>query len=179
VVKITKNEHKVEEPVQDNQSLDTNNIDVCKAHDEKINELTNDLKRLQAEFENYKKRSDKEYSTNIKNANARLISSMLPVLDSFELALRDHHEDKPELAKYRKGLELIYSQLYSILEHQGLRIITTKDQKFDPFKHEVLMVKESDKEDDIILQELQKGYMLNDMILRHSKVMISKFVGGN
>ena len=168
VVKISKDkqEHKPEEQVQEQTKVEPK-VD-------KIHELTDTLQRLQAEFENYKKRSDKEAQANAKNANARLIGKLLPVLDSFDQALKIEHTD----AKYKKGMELIHSQLISTLESQGLKVINTKDQKFDPFKHEVLMVKETEDEDDKIIQELQKGYMLNDIILRHSKVMIAKNVGG-
>ncbi|MGV8150220.1 MAG: nucleotide exchange factor GrpE [Candidatus Woesearchaeota archaeon] len=141
---------------------------------QQLEELTNTLKRLQAEFENYKKRQEKENIQLIKNSNAILIKNILPVLDSFELALKENKTENPEIEKYRKGLEMIYTQLFSILKEQGLRIIETKDNKFDPYKHEVMLVKETDKEEDIILQEFQKGYMLNDIVLRHSKVMISK-----
>jgi molecular chaperone GrpE len=140
-----------------------------------LDELTDTLKRIQAEFENYKKRTEKENIFLIKNANAQLIKELLPVLDSFELAIKDSNNiDNPEIAKFKKGLELIYTQLYSILEDEGLRQIDTENKHFDPYKHEVLMVKECEKQDDMILQELQKGYMLNDIVLRHSKVMISK-----
>jgi molecular chaperone GrpE len=132
------------------------------------------LKRLQAEFENYKKRAEKENAAYIKSAHSSLVKELLPVLDSFELALKDSNCENPEISKYRKGLELIYSQLYSILEDYGLRAIDTKNQKFDPYKHEVLIVKESQEPDDTILQEFQKGYFLNENIIRHSKVMISR-----
>ena len=165
---------------------------------EQIDELTNTLKRIQAEFENYKKRVDKENQQLIKNSNANLIMQLLPVLDSFELAIKNSNGSTESIAlknsdnnsnniqniqytvehlvleKFRKGMELIYAQLFSILEDKGLRIIETKNKKFDPYKHEVLLVQESDKEEDMILREFQKGYMLNDIILRHSKVMISK-----
>jgi molecular chaperone GrpE len=144
--------------------------------DIQIDELTNTLKRLQAEFENYKKRADKENVNTIKNANSGLVAELLPVLDSFELALKNTQSETEEVAKYRKGIELIYTQLYSILQNQGLRIIDTKNQKFDPFKHEVLLVKECDEPEDKIIQEFQKGYFLNDNIIRHSKVMIAKHV---
>jgi molecular chaperone GrpE len=140
---------------------------------EQLAELTDTLKRIQAEFENYKKRVDKENSQLIKNSNANLIKQLLPVLDSFELAIKNSNGN-PEIDKFKKGLELIYTQLFSILADQGLRTIDTKDKKFDPYKHDVLLVKESDIDEDTILQEFQKGYMLNDIILRHSKVAISK-----
>jgi len=140
-----------------------------------IDELTDTLKRVQAEFENYKKRAEKENIQLIKNANANLIKDLLPVLDSFELAIKNSNNiNNPDVLKFKKGMELIYAQLFSILADQGLRIIDTENKHFDPYKHEVLMVKECEKEDDMILQEFQKGYMLNDFVLRHSKVMISK-----
>lgn len=141
-----------------------------------LDELTDTLKRLQAEFENYKKRVDKENCALIKNSNAVLIKKILPVLDSFELAIKNngHENPNPEIEKYKKGMEILFAQLFSTLKAEGLRLIDTKNQKFDPYKHEVLMVKECDKDDDLILEELQKGYMLNEYVLRHSKVMIAK-----
>lgn len=172
-IKNKKYDEKIEEIVQESEKQPEIIID---SKDAQIAELTNTLKRLQAEFENYKKRADKENVNTIKNANIGLIIELLPVLDSFELALKNPHCENEEVAKYRKGIELIYSQLHSILEDQGLRIIDTKNQKFDPFRHEVLMVKESDEPEDKILQEFQKGYFLNEIIIRHSKVMIAKHV---
>jgi molecular chaperone GrpE len=151
-----------------------NHANIKKSKDQEILEMTETLKRLQAEFENYKKRIDKENVVCIKNANASLILSLLPVLDSFELAIKDNNTNNPEISKFKKGLEMIYTQLYSILEDNGLRPIETKDQHFDPYKHEVLLIKETEKDDDIILQEFQKGYILNNTVLRYSKVMISK-----
>ena len=172
-IKNKKTDEKVEETTQEPETKPETNIE---SKDSQIAELTNTLKRLQAEFENYKKRADKENINTIKKANVGLITELLPVLDSFELALKDNNCGNGEITKYRKGMELIYTQLYSILEDQGLRAIDTRNQKFDPFKHEVLMVKESDEPEDKILQEFQKGYFLNENIIRHSKVMISKHV---
>ena len=154
------------------QTTDMNDYQDLK---KQFEELTDTLKRIQAEFENYKKRIEKENIDLIKNSNALLIKELLSVLDSFELAIKNNHDDNPEIAKYKKGMELIYAQLFSILEAQGLRPIDTKDKVFDPFKHEVLMVKDGEKDDEI-LQEFQKGYMLNDNVLRHSKVMITRKV---
>jgi molecular chaperone GrpE len=171
-IKDKKTEEKVE--IQQQEPIESKTEQKTDSKDSQIEELTDTLKRLQAEFENYKKRIEKESISNIKNANANLIKELLPVLDSFELALKENNHENTEVAKYRKGLELIYSQLYSLLEDYGLRIIDTKNQKFDPYKHEVLMIKESSEPDDKILQEFQKGYILNDIIIRHSKVMISK-----
>jgi len=173
-IKSDKNLKKIEEKVKENESNNGPEEVKADSRETEITELTDMLKRLQAEFENYKKRVEKENAGHIKNANASLVKELLPVLDSFELALKNDSCENPEVAKYRKGLELIYSQLYSILEDYGLRVIGTKNQKFDPYKHEVLMVKDSPEPEDTVLQEFQKGYMLNDNILRHSKVMISR-----
>jgi molecular chaperone GrpE len=138
-------------------------------HDKKVAELTDTLQRLQAEFENYKKYVEKSKAEFVKYAQANIIDKLLPILDSFELALKNT-KDKEKL---QKGVELIYTQLYSLLEKQGLKKIGSKG-KFNPHLHEVLLKEESDEEEDIILEELQKGYMLGDKVLRHSKVKVSK-----
>ncbi|MBW2974763.1 nucleotide exchange factor GrpE [Candidatus Woesearchaeota archaeon] len=137
--------------------------------DQKIAELTETLQRLQAEFENYKKYVEKSQIEFRKYAEAGLIEELLPVLDSFELAFKNT-ANREELVK---GIELIYSQLYSLLEKKGLNKIPAAG-KFDPHLHEVLLKEKSDKEEDTILEELQKGYKLNDKVIRHSKVKVSK-----
>ncbi len=137
---------------------------------DKIEELTDSLQRLQAEFENYKKRVDKEKQQAIAYSKADVIVKLLPILDSIELALKNTG-DKEEFVK---GIEIIFAQFYSALKSEGLKPIECLGRCFDPYKHEVLMKQESDKEDDIILEELQKGYMLNEMVLRPSKVKVSK-----
>lgn len=137
--------------------------------DQKIAELVDTLQRLQAEFENYRKYVEKCNSEFRKYAHADLIDKLLPVLDSFELALKNS-TDKEKLIK---GIELIYSQLHSVLEKEGLKEIKAEG-KFDPHLHEVLIKQESDREEDTILEELQKGYMLGDKVLRHSKVKVSR-----
>ena len=139
-----------------------------RSKDQKIVELTDTLKRLQAEFENYKKRNEREKSEFVKYASAEIISNLLPVVDSFEIALKNT-ADKD---KFMEGIKLVYAQFISILEAEGLRPIQA-DQKFDPYKHEVLMKEGSDKPEGSILEEFQKGYMLNDKVLRFSKVKVS------
>ncbi|MDP3765101.1 MAG: nucleotide exchange factor GrpE, partial [Nanoarchaeota archaeon] len=73
-----------------------------------------------------------------------------------------------------KGIEMIYAQLFSTLESEGLKPIEASGKKFDPYLHDVMLKQKSDKEDGIVLEELQRGYMLNDKVLRHSKVKISE-----
>jgi len=126
--------------------------------------------RLQAEFENYKKRSDKDRSSMICNASKEVIESIIPVLDSFQLALKNTSNEQ----EFVKGVEMIYGQLYSMLQAKGLRKIEAVNLKFDPYKHEALLAVPSDKAPEIVIEELLPGYMLNDVIIRHSKVKVSK-----
>jgi len=138
--------------------------------DLKIEELTNLVKRVQADFENFKKQQEKEKSEFCKYASAEVIKKLLPLLDSFQLALKS--DNNPE--EFKKGVELIYSQFWQILEAEGLRPIECAGKKLDPFCHEVLLQEESDKPEDTVIEELQKGYMLKDGVLRPAKVKISK-----
>ncbi len=137
---------------------------------EKIAELTETLQRLQAEFENYKKRVDKENSEFVKYAKAELIQRLLPTLDTFEIALKSTKDNE----KFVKGMEMVYAQLVSLLHSEGLKPIEAIGKKFDPYLHEVMLKEKSDKDEGIVLEELQKGYMLNGRVLRHSKVKISE-----
>jgi len=134
----------------------------------KEKEYLEQLQRLQAEFDNYRKRIDKEKQEIYDNTNEKLIIRLLDILDSFELALK-HNSDK--------GVEMIYSQLYSLLESKGLKIIKAEGN-FNPEIHEALIQEKGD-EDGMILEELQKGYFLNDKVIRASKVKISKAKGSN
>ncbi len=135
----------------------------------KAGEYRDSLQRLQADFENYKKRCEREAESLRKYANAGLVKSLLPVLDSFELALKNNGDHQ----KFVKGVEMIYAQLYSMLEDCGLKKIEAEGRRFDPYLHEVLLQEDSEK-DGIVLEELQKGYVLGDAVIRHSKVKVGR-----
>ena len=162
-------ENKTEEKKQDKTHDSGNLKKELEQKNKTIEELTDTLKRLQAEFENYRKRIEKEKSEFMKYSHAQIIAKILPVIDSFEMALK--HTNEPQ--KFINGMKLIYAQLHSALEAEGLKAIKTDGEKFDPYKHEVLMKEESDKPEGTILEEFQKGYMLNDKVLRFSKVKVS------
>jgi molecular chaperone GrpE len=145
--------------------------DLLAHKDKEIAELTDTLKRLQAEFENYKKRTDKDWADKVKLANQRLVMELLPVLDSLDKAVQDSMDDPPET---RKGLEGLRRQLLQVLQREGLREIKA-DGKLDPFAHEVLICEESeDAEDCKILEVLQKGYSLNSRPIRPARVKVAK-----
>lgn len=136
---------------------------------QKIEELTDTLKRLQAEFENFKKRTEKEKAEFMGYANAGIIANLLPVIDTFEIAFKNTNDKD----KFIEGMKMVYAQLHTLLEAEGLKPIRALGEKFDPYKHEVLLKEQSEKPEDTILEEFQKGYMLNDKVIRHSKVKIS------
>ena len=134
-----------------------------------IKDLTDTLQRVQADFENYKKRVLRENQDYKEVIIQHIIVKLLPLLDSFSLALQ--HKDSKEMVK---GVELIYAQFIDTLEKQGLKAIVTTNKSFDPYKHEALMAEQSDKPSGTILEEFQKGYLLGDKVIRHSKVKVSK-----
>jgi len=139
-------------------------------NEKKLDEYTDHLQRLQAEFENYRKRIEKEKEVFVKNANQDLIMNLLGVLDSFELAFKSDCKGDD----FENGMKLIFSEMYSALEKEGLRKIECLGKKFDPNLHEVMLQEESEEDEGIILEELQKGYMLNNRVIRFSKVKVSK-----
>jgi molecular chaperone GrpE len=138
--------------------------------EEKIDELVDLLQRLQAEFENYKKRVAKESCEFVKIANEELILKLLPVIDNFELALKSCRAKDD----FYKGMEIIYAQLIDTLHSQGLKHNESLGKKFDPHYHEVLITEENEQEPNTVTEELQKGYTLGDKVIRHSKVKIAK-----
>ncbi len=138
---------------------------------DKIKELTETLQRVQADFENYKKRVETEKQEFIKYANHKLIEKLLTIIDSFEIALKN--QEKVE--EFTKGIDLIYANIINLLKSEGVKPITVKPgDKLNPRIHEVLLSEKSNKQEDTILEELQKGYMLSDCVLRTSKVKVSK-----
>jgi molecular chaperone GrpE len=133
----------------------------------KNQELLNDLKRLQAEFDNYRRREAENKKNSAKLANEGLVESLLSVVDNFQLAIK-----AAENQNSRQGIELIYSQLMDILGDSGLEEIQTEG-KFDPELHEAMMKEQSDEEENSILEVFQQGYKFNGKVLRHAKVKVS------
>jgi len=138
----------------------------------RVEELTDSLRRLQAEFENFKKRRDKEEQERMVYHDARMIEQLLPIIDTFESALKHVREVSAD-EKLINGVELIFGQLFSALEKQGLRSMDVVNKPFDPYKADALMQeKTAPEKDNIVLEELQKGYMFKDRVLRHAKVKV-------
>ncbi len=130
--------------------------------------------RLQAEFDNYKKRSYKEKIEFVKFANEGLILELLEILDNFERATQAA-DQKKDFNLLHQGVDMISRQLHALLESKGLKKIKVEDEKFDPHQHEAIEVIESEEvEADIVATELQAGYLLNGRIVRPAKVKVVK-----
>ncbi len=137
--------------------------------------LVDRLARLQAEFENARKRTAREQQEFREYALADAVKELLPTLDSFERALQTSAGDKTE---FRGGVELIYKQLQDALVKLGLRQIPAKGEPFDPHLHQAIeMVDTTEAEDHHVLDELQKGYKLKDRLVRPSMVRVARNPG--
>ncbi|MDY6866086.1 MAG: nucleotide exchange factor GrpE [Halobacteriota archaeon] len=137
-------------------------------------EYLTQIKYLQAELENYKKIADREKAVYIKRANERLITDLLPIIDSLEGAISTARKggDHETLIK---GIELIYADFIDILRDKGLSRIDAVGGKFDPYKHEAMMIdQDTDLPEDTVTEELQKGYSLDGTVIRTSKVKVVK-----
>jgi len=130
------------------------------------------LKRLQAEFENFQKRVEKERNEFRSYSSSEIIRKLLDIVDNFERALNSFKESKVN-DEHVKGLEMIYNNFYSLLESEGLKPIVAINEKFDPYRHEVVSKIKAEKPEGAVIEEIQKGYMLNGRVLRHAKVIIS------
>jgi molecular chaperone GrpE len=126
--------------------------------------------RVQADFENYRKRVLREQTENVARATEGLVEQLLPVLDSFELAL-DTLDEQDE--RVRKGIELVYAQLLSALERVGLERIDTDGKPFDPNVHEAVMHEEGDG-DPVVAETMRGGYRLKGRVLRPAMVKVAR-----
>ncbi|MBS3116524.1 nucleotide exchange factor GrpE [Candidatus Woesearchaeota archaeon] len=139
--------------------------------EDSLEEMKELLQRTQANFENYRKQNEKRISEMEKLAARHILCEIFPILDNFQLALQNTNHQKHE--EFVKGIELIYAQLSSILEHHEIKVMETIGKQFNPYYHEALMKVESDQPEGIILEEFQKGYALHGSVLRHARVKIS------
>lgn len=146
--------------------------------EEEISKLTDENKVLdekvrlaQAELINYRKRKDEETANILKYANQDLISELLPVIDNFERAIASNSED----SKFVDGVKLIYQNLMNILEKAGVEVINRVGEEFDPTQEEALVTDcIEDKDDDIVLEVLAKGYKLKGRVIRPAAVKINQ-----
>ena len=141
--------------------------------DEKIDELTDRLTRQMAEFDNFRKRTDKEKSQMYEIGAKDIIDKILPVVDNFERGLGAVKEEEKE-DPFIQGMEKVYKQLMTTLEGAGVKPIEAVGQEFNPdFHNAVMHVEDENFGENIIAEEFQKGYMYRDSVVRHSMVKVA------
>jgi molecular chaperone GrpE len=162
-------EEKGEEEISEMEKLQ-NEINALK---EEVNQWKDKFLRKMAEFENYKKRVAEDQLQLVKYSNEKLIKDLLPVIDDFERALTFSKEELKNNSVLQ-GVEMIYNKLMKILSDYGLKKIDAMNQPFDFNYHEALLQVPKDGVEPLtIIEEVEKGYLLNDKVIRHSKVIVA------
>lgn len=140
---------------------------------EQLAKLSDDYLRLMAEYDNYRKRTLKEKSELIKNGGEKTIRDLLPVIDDFDIALKNI-PDSEEIKSFKEGISMIHNKFTEFLNRNGVKEIVTANVKFDDDFHEAIAIVPSDKEEDKgnIIECVKKGYTLNDKVIRHATVVV-------
>ncbi len=167
-----------EDDKEESLEEDKDEIDVLREKFKKAKAESRDYKdkwmRSVAEFDNYRKRTQKEKKQWIQNANAKLIREIISVLDNFDRTL-DNVKSSDNIVVFKDGLELVYQHLMDILYKEGLEAFESIGKEFNPEVHDAMMMIESDEyPEGIIAQEFEKGYRLNNTLLRPARVIVSK-----
>ena len=139
-------------------------------YEQQIEDLTDRLKRSMAEFDNFRKRTDKEKASMYIIGAKDIVEKMLPVVDNFERGLAQAPEEDP----FADGMKMIYKQLMTTLDELGVKAIEAEGKEFDPnFHNAVMHVDDESVGDNIVVEELQKGYTYKDFVVRHSMVKVA------
>lgn len=138
--------------------------------EKELDEMNDRYKRLLAEFENYKKRTQKDKEGLKDLLVSDIMTSILPVIDNLEKAVKVETEDKA----YQEGVKMVLKQLQDVLLYNGVKEIETVGKKFDPELHEAVShVKDDKHEDNVIIEEFRKGYIIGTRVIRHSMVIVA------
>lgn len=141
--------------------------------DEKIEELTDRVKRQMAEFDNFRKRTEREKSQMFETGAKSIIEKILPVIDNFERGLATVSEEEKS-SPFAEGMDKIYKQLLTTLEEAGVKPIEAEGKEFDPnFHNAVMHVDDEEFGENIVVEEFQKGYLYRDSVVRHSMVKVA------
>lgn len=159
-------------PSEDGETAETAPQRADAAQDEHA-VLVDRLKRLQAEFDNYRKRVSREMEQSLERGADRVLIDILPVYDSLHRAFANHTGDEDPAALV-DGMERIFAQLDSVLKQRGIAPIAGVGSAFDPALHEALLSVPSDEPKNVILEEFERGYLRGDRVLRPSKVKVSQ-----
>ncbi|MCX6122773.1 MAG: nucleotide exchange factor GrpE [Ignavibacteriales bacterium] len=169
----TEKEQKPETPPQAELTKDAASNVQIEELQKQVDQYKDMLLRKAAEFDNYKRRIENETANIVRFATESLIDDLLPVLDDFERSLK-HSKEIKESDALVKGVELIYLKLVKVLEGRGVKAFETVGKEFSVEYHDALMqIPRKDLPPHTVIEEIEKGYMLNDKVIRHAKVVVS------
>ena len=162
---------------QENEKKETEEVAVeeqLKALEEEVNTWKTDYYKVFADMENLKRRLQNEHANTMKFMMQSFIEQLLPVVDNFERSLTIENPSE-EIKNFLKGYEMIYNQLMQVLQSQGVEVIKTEGEEFDPNFHQAVMtVKDDNFKSNMIVEELQRGYKLKDRVIRASLVKVNE-----
>ena len=169
--KEAKEDLKVEGPAKEIKLLKKELENCKKGGDEYLDRI----KRMQADYDNYRKRTLKEYLQNIKRANKDLIEKILPIIDNFEMALKTGIKQQRENDEFYKGVKMIHSNLMELLKKENVKVIDPHGEEFDPRTCEAAVIEAvEDADEGKILEVMRKGYMIDDFLIRPAVVKVCK-----
>jgi molecular chaperone GrpE len=181
--KDTRNEDKVEETTENKIEEVTSDEVIDESADAetvvdevaRYNDLNDRFLRLHAEFDNYRKRSNKEKVDLISSANASLLKELLPILDDFERGMANNLE-ATDIISVKEGFTLIFNKFKGIVESKGVKVMECKNQVFDSEFHEAIVNLPVDDPElkGKIVEDVEKGYLLNDKVIRFAKVVVGQ-----
>ena len=175
--KVDPEENKPAAPEEEEKSVTLREAEYLKLKEEaqKAQECWDKMLRLQADFENTRKRLEREKQDFVKFANEGIILELLNTLDDLERAIELAQSKHQDLDAFLKGVEMILAHLYEMLKEYGVKPIEAKGKPFDPHCHEALMqIQDKNVPEHTVIEELQKGYLLNERVIRTAKVKVSK-----
>ena len=172
-----------DEKVEETEEVEENTEEVEEKDDKEdqikvlqaeVDKWKNEYYKVFADMENVKRRLQNEHANNLKFMAQGIIEQMLLIVDNFERSLAVENPSE-EVAGFLKGYEMIYKQIVTLLENQGVKVIETKGKEFDPNFHQAVMtVSDENYKPGMVVEELQKGYMLKDRVIRASLVKVSE-----
>ena len=137
-------------------------------------QLSQQLLRLKADFDNFRRRTQIQMEENTQDANKHLLQDLLPILDNFERALESDHDAGVE-DPFFQGMEMVYKGLMAALAEHGLQPIAAKGEPFDPCLHEAVAMEGSEEGDALfVLEQIRTGYVFNEKVLRHTRVLVGQ-----
>ncbi|WP_027438117.1 nucleotide exchange factor GrpE [Lachnospira multipara] len=175
----TKTEGEVEETSEATEATEDSEEEASKAptkkdpKDEKIAELTDRVQRQMAEFDNFRKRTEKEKSAMFEMGASDIIKKLLPVIDNFERGFKSVSEEELE-TPFAKGMDMVYKQFIKLLEDSDVKPIEAEGKEFNPDLHNAVMHVDDDSVgENIVVEEFEKGYTYRDTVIRHSMVKVA------